>query len=468
MLRILLIRTNLTTIDHKVTQPLGLMYLASSLLQNTNNEVKILDNKLSKLSERELLDKILHYKPHIVGLSVLPLEAGSFKKLTKQIKRIAPHTHIVAGGVYPTVMLNDVFKDSSVDFAIIGEGEESMFELVNALGRGQKFPSIPGSAYMKNGSVIVFDKKNYIRDLDNLPMPAWDLIDLKKYFTIPRTFPIYKHKEYMSIFTSRSCPFQCTFCHNVFGKEFRGRSPENVFSEIESLYHIYGVKEIQIIDDCFNFDLDRAKKICDLIIRSNINISITFPNGVRGDIMDKELLGKLRKAGTYAICYGVQSGSKRLQKESKSNIDLNKLSRIVEETDKSGMIAYGYCMIGFPGETKEELYETLNYVKKNKFHGATFFFTTPYPGTELFSKLKNLQPQNNSIKDHVQNDYRYSSPDLSNLSLDELRRFQIYANVLFYFNLKKIMRLIYLLPNKRLLLEIIKVYIKRIVLFCRS
>ena len=189
--------------------------------------------------------------------------------------------------------------------------------------------------------------------MDSLPFPAWDLIKVEKYFDLPRFGTTYVHKQYMQVMTSRGCPFQCTYCHRVFGVGFRPRSPENVVEELKVLHKKFGIREIFFVDDCFNCKPSRAKKICELLLEKGLKFSITFPNGLRGDIMDDELLDKLKAAGTYRITYAMETASDRLQKFLKKNLNLEKVKKVIEDTDRRDILVNGLFHDRVPGRKKK-------------------------------------------------------------------------------------------------------------------
>jgi radical SAM superfamily enzyme YgiQ (UPF0313 family) len=175
-------------------------------------------------------------------------------------------------------------------------------------------------------------------------------------------------------------------------------------SELELLYHQFGVREIHIVDDIFNLDLPRAKAICDEIVKRGLKISIAFPNGLRADRMDRELIRKLKAAGCYSITYAVETASPRLQKAIKKNLDLDKAREVIAWTDAEGLITQGFFMLGFPGETREEMEATIDFAVKSKLLRAWFFTVVVYPRTGLFELAKSVYP-----------DFDFSGYDFFNL-----------------------------------------------------
>jgi anaerobic magnesium-protoporphyrin IX monomethyl ester cyclase len=412
--------------------PIGLMYIASYLRKHTNCEVRIIDLKITKLNKDELLHTIRENSYQYIGISGMSFESESINSLTKNIKAELPDTKIIIGGPYASCEdYHDILKNKSIDYIVKGEGEEVFEKLITAIENGNPTPTIPGLIYKKNGKTTIHDNIIPSQPLDNYPFPAWDLINIEKYHK-KRQSLFYKYKRQMTIVTSRGCPYQCIYCHSIFGKKHRTRSAENVFKEIEYLYKTYNIQEFYIADDGFNLDIARAEKICDLIIESNIKIGILFPNGLRADRMEVSLLQKMKKAGVFYIGYSVETASKRLQKYIKKNNDLDKLLYIVEETAKLNIFTRGYFMLGFPTETISEIKETINFSLKAKFHATTFFIVTPNPGTELFDITKQKIPSHKKdIKSfHYHNALGYSISEVPDDKIQKLRQKAILLHML--------------------------------------
>jgi len=274
-----------------------------------------------------------------------------------------------------------------VDYCAIGEGEVTLSELLEELAHGDSRPQTPGIASRVHGQEVFTGPRTCIEDLDSIPFPAWHLIRLEDYFLKATSHQMYVRPEFMTLVSSRGCPYQCIYCHNVLGKRFRARSPENVLDELDILYNRFGIRDLQIQDDVFNLIPKRAKAICDLMVRRGIRMNISFPNGVRGDLMDEELLRKLKDAGTFKISYAAESGSERIQKLIRKNVKLSKLKEVIEQTDKAGIFAHGFFMLGFPTETIEDMRQTVEFALSSKLHSATFFVVNTFGGSELAKLL---------------------------------------------------------------------------------
>ena len=432
---------------------LGPLYLASYLRSQGYCDITIIDARHERLSDKGVALRLKTLFPDVVGITGLGMEFAEVHRLAGLAKEIKAHCAVIVGGPYATSSPEHILKDPNVDFVVMGEGERTVSKLINALENGKDFSEIEGLAYKKDQACVVNPVQSAIEDLDAIPFPAWDLIDMEGYFNDIHNHsnnPIPTFHRIAPLFTSRGCPYPCTYCHNIFGKKIRFRSVENVLEEIEVLVKSYRVQEIEIIDDCFNFDLPRAKKICDEIIKRGIKIALSFPNALRVDRMDEELIVKLKQAGTRVIYYAIESASPRIQKAINKNLDLGKARYIIAQTIKQGMITCGYFMLGFPGETKEEILQTLGFAKDAGFHIADFFYLIPQPNTEIFNELEKERMKFKKVGVH---DYHWLSANASSLSDSELKRMGMKAYREFYFRPRQMWRLWNIIPDKAQILR---------------
>lgn len=372
--------------------PLGLIYLASWLRALTDSyEIKILDARIKGMSLDGVRKRLGEFLPDFVGISSMHADSKEAHKIAALSKQVNGNCKVIIGGPYASADTQAVLADHNVDFCIKGEGEEAFGELMLAFESGAGFSQIKGLGFRKNGQVFYSGDRQPIADLDRLPFAAWDLLDIEDYFNGRKRSlenPMQIYSRGVSLISSRGCPFQCIYCHDIFGKRFRPRSPENVLEEVKLLVSRYGVREIEFLDDTFNFDIPRAKRIADLLREADLKLKICFSNGIRADFVDEELLDKLKIAGAYRINYGIESVSPRIQKIMKKNLDPGSAERAIEATVKRGMLCGGFFMLGFPSETEKEMMETVEYARRSKLHTAVFAIVTPYPGTEMYRAAK--------------------------------------------------------------------------------
>ena len=435
------------------TIPLGPLYLTSYLRSQGYHDISIIDSRHQRLTHTALSRRIKDLSPDVLGISGMSMEFAEVHSIAGLAKEINGNCTVIVGGPYATSSPEHILKDPNVDFLVIGEGERTTARLINALQKGNDVSEVEGIAFKNNQNCAINPPQPAIEDLDAIPFPAWDLIDIEGYFKDIHNHsqtPIPTSPRIVPLFTSRGCPYRCTYCHNIFGKKIRFRSVENVMEESEALVKRYRVQEIEVVDDCFNFDLPRAKEICDEIISRGIKIALSFPNGLRVDRMDEELIVKLKQAGTRVIFYAIESASPRIQKVIKKNLDLDKARHIIAWTIKQDIVTCGYFMLGFPGETRQEMLQTLRFAKDAGFHIADFFYLIPQPSTEIFGELER---KNVKLKKIGINVYHKLSTNASSLSDRELKRMQAKSFREFYFRPRQMWRIWRIIPDKTRILE---------------
>ena len=448
MFNVLLIKSaDLHPQDPGITPPLGIMYLASYIREKRNDNVKLIDLRLSKNPLHDVYNAVTMFNPHIVGISAMTVEVDLMHYVMKLIKSIDDRIITIAGGPHATYYTKEILNDSNINIVVSGEGEETFLELLNVLEKGIDISSVKGISYKQGVEIKHNPTRSLIYDLDKLPFPAFDLIDIEKYAKV-QAFSSIGRRRYMAIMTSRGCPFKCTYCHNMFGKKFRPRSPDNIIEEIKLLINKYNIHDFEIIDDIFNYNNERMKVILNNIIASDLNIRLAFPNGVRGDMLDEEAVKLMRKAGTAELAVAVETASPRLQKMIKKNLNLEKVKYNIAIAAKAGMLVKGFFMLGFPTETKEEIKETINYACKSKLHIALFFTVIPFENTELAKQASDIGIQLPTTQ--YRNYEYYAMPhNISNVSQKEFLKLIKYANIRFYLNPFRILRILLAKPVKK-------------------
>ena len=432
---------------------LGLMYLASAAREWTNLDPKmnILDMRTHQMTIPQVLHEVKNNPPDLIGISAKTCEVDVAKALINRLKSWRPEIQIMVGGSHVSADPYDIMESTKADSVVIGEGERTFADYLNNLADGKDVAGIPGTLVRSKNELIMGSPRSYIEDVDSIPFPAWDLIDIDLFSKVDVPSFFLARDKYMAVFSSRACPYKCIYCHQVFGKKFRPRSPENVLQELEILYEKYGIREIHFIDDVFNLDKKRVLAICNGILERKMDIAISFPNGLKGDILDEETILKLREAGTYSLHFGVESGSQRILELIGKNQNLEKIQKVVEICDREGMITAGFFMMGFPSETAEELELTRRYALDNPFTRIEIAQVTAIPGTPLFEMVKQTYPEID-----VENDPgRFLSEkswyfEATGISIPKIFR-RTYRD--FYLNPKRMWKLFWRVPKKSFLLK---------------
>jgi radical SAM superfamily enzyme YgiQ (UPF0313 family) len=197
-------------------------------------------------------------------------------------------------------------------------------------------------------------------------------------------------RPYMPIFTSRGCPYRCFYCHNLFGKRFRARSPENLIEEIQELRRRFGTNDLEVFDDISNFDQTRLSAILEGLLARDLHPRLSFPNGIRADRIDENTIDLLQQVGPGEISIPIESATPRLQTLMKKRLDLHKASRTIELFAKRKFLTRGFFMMGFPTETEREMRATIDFACDSALHVGLFFTTIPYLRTELYEMCRDL------------------------------------------------------------------------------
>jgi radical SAM superfamily enzyme YgiQ (UPF0313 family) len=433
---------------------MGILYLASALRARLGGDVEVSYRDMRL--ERELPEALaaeIAGRYDLVGISALNCEAEVVRALAKALRVSSPAAVIAMGGPYAR---NASAADmADMDWVFCGEADRSFPQAVEAhfFGRGG-LGSVPGLTWRvaPEGPLTANGGEDYITDLDTLPLPAWDLVPFDTYARRHNMNGSLRAARYAPLFTSRGCPYRCNYCHNLFGKTTRWRSAESVLGEIELLKSRYGVNEFQIIDDIYNLDKRRMRGIAAEIIRryGRRELFFTFPNGVRGDILDTADLPLLRDMGVYDITFAIETASPRLQKLINKNLDVAKVGRAMDAAAAAGISVKGFFMLGFPTETAAELESTVRFALESRLTIAHFFFVMPQPGTPLHALAERESPtalQQATLGDYYEKKSWYERA--YGFDLDRLRRDAVYR---FYLRPGRLLRVLRRTNFKQLLL----------------
>ncbi|MCM2267578.1 MAG: B12-binding domain-containing radical SAM protein [Elusimicrobiales bacterium] len=382
-MKILLIKAAYTRNYGQVVPPLGLLYISAALRRAGYNDIKLLHLDLARLPQARLQEEIAAFGPGLVGISAITAEALSMHSTAALVKKCAPGAFVAVGGPHPTGYPGDCLEDLNIDAAVLNEGEATVVELARAVESGSPLDGIAGLAWRSAGRQVLNPPRPFEEDLDRLPMPDWDLIDIPAYKDFIPHSPLLYSQPYMSVLTSRGCPYRCVYCHNIFGKKFRAHSPGRVLAEIGLLREKYKIRNFEFADDIFNLDRGRAAEILRGLAGKFKDIKLFFCNGLRADLLDRELARLLAAAGTKYASIAVETGSARLQEQVKKNLDLARLRAGAAALTDERIFVNGFFMMGFPGETAAELRATRRFLWSLPIHTCMISFCLAYAGTEL-------------------------------------------------------------------------------------
>ncbi len=396
--------------------PLGLGYLAA-YLEEKQFEINVIDYQTKEITKKELITELFRTQPKIVGVTASTLTYKSAIDIVKTVKETFPNCLTILGGPHVTVLDEQTLKGSpEVDIIVRGEGENTLLEIAEAVDNQKikEINNIKGISFRKKSQILRTTDRPFIKDLDELPHPAFDHFDLDKY-TI-------SGKKYLPIITSRGCPFQCTFClaSKMCGTGFRTRSPKKVADELEWLRDVHKADIFAFYDDTFTFNMNRAYKICEEI--KNRNIDLPWDCRTRVDKINPRILAKMREANCQLIHFGVESGSQKMLNSMKKGTTVEQNAKGIKMAKESGIAVAISVVVGYPGETKELLKETFDFIRKTEPDYVYVCQAIPYPGTEMYDELKKLGWKvSDDWNRYDEQTAVFENPLISPLEIDEMR-----------------------------------------------
>jgi magnesium-protoporphyrin IX monomethyl ester (oxidative) cyclase len=403
-MKVLLIQPPFTifrTESKKCHPPLGLAYLAAVLKDDF--EVKVLDALAEGYNNEEYVNslhlryglsfvdikkKIIDFSPDIICVSCLfSAQVENVHKICRLAKESNNKIITIVGGGHPSAVPEQMLQDLNIDFVVLGEGETTLRKLLENIELRKDICEIQGIAFRMNGRIKINFKKKFEENLDSLPFPYWDIFPLKKYFKInnPHGSPA-KNTSFLPVITSRGCPFECIFCsiHNLWGRNYRTRSAENVLKELDYLVHRFGIKEILFEDDNLTLDKERAEEIFRGIIHRNLDILWSVPNGVAVQTLDDDVLESMKKSGCYSISLGIESGDEYVLKNIiRKPLTLFRVKSVLRKALALNLETSAFFVVGLPGENLTNLKNTFSFARGLNVDNVNFFFATPLPGTRL-------------------------------------------------------------------------------------
>lgn len=392
--------------------PLGIAYLHSTLESLGRYEVTAMDALAEDLPEKEcvfdskpalrygmsdeaLVGAIRNAKPDVVGVSCL---FAAMQQDAVHVARLAKQAGVpvcVMGGAHAGAAAEDIIRLHSdcVDYVIIGEAERSFPELLNAIENTSGFERVDGLVYKSTDGILrVNPKSTYIHDLDSVPFPSRKALNINNYLSRNQAHSVYRRSPFTQMITSRGCPCKCTFCAlgNHWGAKQRMRGVKNVLDEIEYLVKELGIREIHFEDDNLTGDKERACAIFDGIIERGLDITWNVPSGMAVYSLDESVLEKMAQSGCYSVSLAIESGNQQvLSKLMRKPVNLKKVPPLVQAIRRQGMDARGFFILGYPGETKETIKQTVDFAGGLELDWAYFFIASPLPHTKMWDMCVN-------------------------------------------------------------------------------
>ena len=404
--RILLIDVDLFRNEHIPDEarythhPIGLLYLISAVRQSFPEiEFRVLHTSTSADPLLSVESLMQNFSPDMVGLRALSIATEPFKLVAEKIRELNPSVPIVGGGPYPSISYDEILTNGLIDIAVIGEGETTFVDLIGRLSASALMPTdVKGTAVMENQTLKVNEHRPVILKLDEIPFPDYDFINLKDYAEI-KNHALQDTSKCAFILSSRGCPYGCFYCHQIFGKRVRRRSAENIVAEMRAHVEKRGIRDFVFVDDIFNVPMAEAKKVLSLIVKELPKVRLTFPNGLRADFIDDEMLDLFEQAGTVEMALAIETIVPRLQKLMGKNLDLQKAEKAISAASKR-FITRIFFMIGFPTETYAEALETIKFASTFEYAAQPVLSVLRlYNNSRLLDMLKPTEEQIRAIAD---------------------------------------------------------------------
>jgi len=370
--------------SNAIRPSMGILYVAAALRQNLQINARVIDCNADGLSLDALAAMLKSESPDIVGLSALTFNLLNCMEVSKIVRENSPRTKICYGGWHPTLYPRETLELDCADFIVVGEGETTFSELVSIVQQNthadpNELDKIKGLGYRaSDGAIRINAPREVIKQLDDIPFPAYDLIDTGKYSNL-----LACSDQTVNIMTSRGCPQKCAFC-DLRRTSYRFRTPANILAEIR-FWVDKGVREFFIQDDNFTISRTRTLEFCRLLIEANLNIKYKISSRV--DYMDDELVRQLKRSGCYRIYFGVESGSQKVLDYLDKGITVDQIKKAFHLANTYGIDSVAYIMIGAPYEQQEDIDETMRLVRKIRPRHLHCSVCTPMPKTHMYQKL---------------------------------------------------------------------------------
>lgn len=370
-----ILKKGLSLVRDDILPPLNLAYSAS-LLEKNGFEVNLIDAPALGYDVKKTLNIVEKVKPDLVVINSAGVTSFYDLHFAEQIKTRAD-TIVSITGPHLTLNPEIALQKNDIDIVIRGEIEYTVLELSQKLS---EFKDVKGIAFKKDNKIIMTPKRPPIVNLDKLPFPAFYLLPMKKY-----RYSMFKKTPFTTCLTSRGCPFSCIYCPypHGYGNFWRGRSPENVLDELIWLKNEFKIKSLLFRDQVPTFDMKRAEKIYDGMIKEGLDIE--WRCETRVDRVTKKLLMKMKKSGCVGVHFGVESGDPKILKNvgKRGDVSIDLIKKTFKEAKEVGLSVIGYFLIGLPGETKDTIKKTIELAKELNADESWFNSPVPYPGTKL-------------------------------------------------------------------------------------
>lgn len=441
-MRILLVEPNSRFAIRRVLgisgPPLGLALIASYIREHGKGkyEVDLLDALTLNYTPEDFRAHIRRFRPDVVGVSAISTSAmNDVCDYAGLAKSVDSSIMTVVGGHHVSFTARESMRDhKEIDIIVKGEAEETFLDLMNSLDRGKDLGKVLGIVYRKGSRTIENPPRPLIKELDSIPIPAYDLLPMDMYKV--------GKERYIAIITSRGCPFRCIFCSSsrLMGSRYRERSAKSIMDEIRLLNREYGISHIEIIDDLFVLNKGKIRELHDMLKKEGIRIHWSCSSRVDIVARNPEVLKYLKGAGCHTMYVGAEAGTQKSLNTIRKGITLEQTRNAVRMIKAAGMAVFASFVIGIPGETRRDIEKTIDFAIELDPDFVQFTMCTPYPGTPLYDYARD----NNLLETGEWSEYTVLNPvmKLPGISRKGLKRLLRKAYIRFYFRPGYIMKTI--------------------------
>jgi anaerobic magnesium-protoporphyrin IX monomethyl ester cyclase len=418
--------------SHPPFIPLGLAYLGA-VAEKAGHQVTVIDCQAEKLTPDSFRQRVAKVPSDIVGVTSTTLLYNSAKTILETAKQEHPNATTMMGGSHVSFWDENALNECpSIDLIVRKEGELTFLELLQRMEEKKGFAGVLGTTIRTKDGILRNEDRPFLHDLDSLPSPAYHLLPLDSYRRMGKTiFPIV---------TSRGCVQWCDFCSTVrmFGRGYRVRSAKKVVDDMEALHNKYGESQFSFYDDAFTINRKHTLDMCADIKARKLNIE--WDCETRVDAVDQELLEKMRDAGCITVWYGVESGSEKILGQMHKKINREQVREAFKLTQKTGMMTIASAVIGFPGETEETAWETINFINSLNPDDIGCYVATPYPGTPMYEDVF----KNGWLRVTDFDKYDTATPTFETpyLSMEKIRDIKYKAHQKFYLRPRYVLKMI--------------------------
>ena len=412
--------------------PLGIASIAG-YIRSKGYLVDLYDAYSLNGTVKTIIERIISFKADVVAFSSTTALIDNTFKIAEAIKEYNKRIKVVVGGSHATADPTHCLSNKNIDVALMGEGEISLHKTLQAFEHNKPLDEIEGIAYRKDNGKIITSKPSLIKDIDELPFPAYNLLPLDEYKN-----PYSTRKLFTSMCRTRGCSYICTYCEipQIYKRTFRIQSPERTIKEIDYLVNELGIREIAFKDPVFTLDRKNVMEFCDLLIKRDYDL--IWSANSRVDNITQEMCFKMKEAGCTSLTFGLESGDQEILNNLKKHATLQQAKQAIDCAKKAKIKIVANFMIGNPGETKESINNTIKFMKEIDPDYVNIAFTTALPGTELWDQAG----KNNWIryKDYSSVHYEDIQMNATNISDEELRKSLTMMYRKFYFRPRYILK----------------------------